>query len=84
LVGASLCLTLSENATNFGAFQRETMMLPFWILSLISYDKIIEGKSQRLYGFLLGTYICISALVKPTGFLLLILILISLIVAITH
>ena len=56
LVGASLCLTLSENATNFGAFQRETMMLPFWILSLISYDKIIEGKSQRLHGFLLGTY----------------------------
>lgn len=78
LVGASLCLTLSENATNFGAFQRETMMLPFWILSLISYDKIIEGKSQRLHGFLLGTYICFSALVKPTGFLLLILILISL------
>ncbi len=78
LVGAALCLTLSENATNFGAFQRETIMLPFWILSLIAFDKIKEGSSQKFHGFLLGFYICFSALVKPTGFLLLVFILISL------
>lgn len=75
VLGASLCLTLSENATNFGAFQRETMMLPFWVLSLYSYDRIREGKSKILHGLLLGFYICFSALIKPTGFLLLIFIL---------
>ncbi len=78
LVGACLCLTLNENATNFGAFQRETMMLPFWVLSLISFDRIKEGKSQKIHGFLLGFYICFSALIKPTGLLLLFFILASL------
>lgn len=78
LIGLSLCLTLGENATNFGAFQRETMMLPFWMLSLISYDRIRLGKSEIFHGFLLGIYICISILIKPTGLLLLFFILISL------
>ncbi|HMW06151.1 MAG TPA: glycosyltransferase family 39 protein [Leptospiraceae bacterium] len=76
--GATLCLTLEENATNFGALQRETMMLPFWILSLISYDKIREGKSRIKHGFLIGIYILITVLIKPTAIILLGCILLSL------
>lgn len=76
IIGSALCLTLSENATNFGAFQRETIMLPFWVLSLIFFERIRKNYKQNLYGFWLGFCICISVLVKPTGFLLLLFILI--------
>ena len=80
IVGSALCLTLSENATNFGAFQRETIMLPFWVLSLIFFERIRKNYKQNLYGFWLGFCICISVLVKPTGFLLLLFILIMVLI----
>jgi 4-amino-4-deoxy-L-arabinose transferase-like glycosyltransferase len=80
IVGSALCLTLSENATNFGAFQRETIMLPFWVLSLIFFERIRKNYKQNLYGFWLGFCICISVLVKPTGFLLLLFILIMILI----
>lgn len=80
ILGAALCLTLEENATNFGALQRETMMLPFWILCLIFYDKIREGNSRILYGFLIGFFICITILIKPTAIILLFCILLTLLI----
>ena len=69
-IGFVFTLLLPENATNFGAFQRETMILPFWILALLSTESIIKNENKRWNFFLLGTYCIFSFLIKPTAILL--------------
>jgi hypothetical protein len=70
--GFCLSLTLLENATNFGAFQRETMMLPFLVISMHSIEKFLENKQNK---FLILFSFCtiISFFIKPTAILLFIL-----------
>ncbi len=64
------CLTLPMNATNFGAFQRETMFLVFWVLGIYSFEKILNENHLKLHFILLGIYFSLSFFIKPTSIFL--------------
>ncbi|MBL8020003.1 MAG: hypothetical protein JNM27_10095 [Leptospirales bacterium] len=71
LTGMALAFTLVAEATPFGAFQRETLMLPFWLLALASSIKLQESSlpesANRALWILGALAICAACWIKPTS-----------------
>lgn len=69
ILGFVFTLTLEAQATNFGALQRETILIPFWILSVYLFEKFFS-KEWDILPVLSGFFIGLSLMIKPTGAIL--------------
>ena len=71
-LGFAVVLTLPAEAAPYGAFQRETLMLPLWTGGLLIAEEMekAEGKRLLLYGFFFGLLLILACFIKPTSLLL--------------
>ncbi|MCB1326751.1 MAG: glycosyltransferase family 39 protein [Leptospiraceae bacterium] len=68
LVAFVLVSRLPVEATPLGAFERETLMLPFWLGAVLCLDRAMDVPKKRwLWLGLAGLLGGASALIKPTG-----------------
>ncbi|MCE9599820.1 MAG: hypothetical protein K8S54_17810 [Spirochaetia bacterium] len=71
LTGVALTFTLIAEATPFGAFQRETLMLPFWLGALAASLKLSEPdlstRNARIFWMLGAFSLFCACWIKPTS-----------------
>lgn len=75
-IGGALMIGLPIEATPFGAFQRETLMLPLWLIALWCADHLNERRSVDWRAALcFGVAVALAMWIKPTSILLYVLLL---------